>query len=76
MVEIRNGTIDDFFDSALETARQIDRHQKVTSKHTIWMETDDLLNILKSQRTQLIRYLKNKTKVYYPTFRTPFFEFY
>lgn len=67
MVEIRNGTIDDFFDSALETARQIDGHQKVTPKHTIWMETDDLLNILKPQRTRLIRYLKNKTKVYYNT---------
>ena len=65
MVNIKNGTIEDFFDSAIQTAKQIDNHEKVTPKHTIWMETDDLLNILKPQRTQLIQYLKNKTKVYY-----------
>ena len=65
MVNIKNGTIEDFFDSAMQTAKQIDNHEKVTPKHTIWMETNDLLNILKPQRTQLIQYLKNKTKVYY-----------
>ncbi len=37
----------------------------MTPKHTIWMETNDLLNILKPQRTKLMKYLKNKTKVYY-----------
>ena len=65
MVNIQNGTIEDFFDSAMQTATQIDKGEKVTPKHTIWMETDDLLNILKPQRTKLIQYLKNKTKVYY-----------
>ena len=29
------------------------------------METEDLLMILKPQRTKLLEYLKNKTKVYY-----------
>ncbi len=65
MVNIQNGTIEDFFDSAIQTAKQIDNSEKITPKHTIWMETDDLLNILKPQRTKLIQYLKNKTKVYY-----------
>jgi len=65
MVNIKNGTVDDFFDSALETAKQMDDNKKVTPKHTIWMETDDLLNILKPQRTKLIRYLRKKTSVYY-----------
>jgi len=65
MITIQNGTIDDFFESALQTAKEIDEKQKVTPKHTIWMETDDLLNILKPQRTILLQYLKNKTKVYY-----------
>jgi predicted transcriptional regulator len=65
MINIQNGTIDDFFESALQTAKQIDENQKVTPKHTIWMETNDLLNILKPQRTTLLQYLKNKTKVYY-----------
>jgi len=65
MISIQNGTIDDFFDSALQTAKQIDENKKVTPKHTIWMETEDLLNILKPQRTKLIQYLKDKTKVQY-----------
>jgi predicted transcriptional regulator len=65
MVNIQNGTIEDFFDSAMQTAKQIDNNEKITSKHIIWMETNDLLNILKPQRTKLIQYLKNKTKVYY-----------
>jgi len=65
MINIQNGTIDDFFESAMQTAKQIDEHEKVTQKHTIWMETEDLLSILKPQRTKLIKYLKNKTKVYY-----------
>jgi len=65
MINIQNGTLDEFFESAMQTAKEIDNNKKVTPKHTIWMETDDLLNILKPQRTKLIQYLKNKTKVYY-----------
>ncbi len=65
MVNIQNGTIEDFFNSAMHLAKQIDNNEKVTPKHTIWMETDDLLKILKPQRTKLLKYLKNKTKVYY-----------
>jgi predicted transcriptional regulator len=65
MIHIKNGSIEDFFDSALQTAKEIDSNEKVTPKHTIWMETSDLLNILKPQRTELIQYLRHKTKVYY-----------
>ncbi len=65
MIHIQNGTIDDFFNSAMQTAEEIDKNKKVTPKHTIWMETSDLLKILKPQRTELIQYLKNKTQVYY-----------
>jgi predicted transcriptional regulator len=65
MVNIKNGTIDDFFNSALNTAKEIDSNKKVTPKHTIWLETDDLLKILKPQRRELLNYLKNKTKVDY-----------
>ncbi len=67
MVTLKNGTLDDFFDSALESAKEIDNKANVTEKHTIWMETDDLLNILKPQRTKLIKYLRNKSKVDYST---------
>jgi predicted transcriptional regulator len=65
MITIQSGTIDDFFKSALHTAKEIDENKKVTPKHTIWMETEDLLNILKPHRTKLLQYLKNKTTVYY-----------
>jgi DNA-binding transcriptional ArsR family regulator len=65
MVEIKNGSIDDFFASAKESAKEIDTGVKVTPKHTIWMDTEDLLNILKPTRTKVISYLKDKTKVYY-----------
>ena len=67
MVTLKNGTIDDFFDSALESAKEIDNKSKINEKHTIWMETEDLLNILKPQRTKLIKYLRNKSKVDYST---------
>ena len=65
MIQIKNGSMEDFFDSAMLTAKQIDKNEKITPKHTIWMETEDLLKILKPQRTMLIKYLKDKTKVYY-----------
>jgi len=65
MVEIKNGSIDDFFASAKESAKEIDEGLKVTPKYTIWMETEDLFNILKPTRTKVIEYLKNKEKVYY-----------
>jgi len=65
MVEIKNGSIEDFFTSAKATATEIDDGLKVTPKHTIWMETEDLLNILKPARTKVIQYLKTKTEVYY-----------
>jgi len=65
MITIQNGTLDDFFDSAIQTAKEIDENKKVTPKHIIWMNTEDLLNILKPQRTILLKYLKDKQKVYY-----------
>lgn len=65
MIKIKSGSIDDFFDSALETAKEIDDHQNVTHKHTIWMELDDLGKILKPSRTTLIKYLREKESVYY-----------
>ncbi len=65
MVTIKSGSIDDFFASALQTAKEMDNHTAITPKHTIWMESDDLARILKAPRVRLIRYLKNKDKVYY-----------
>ncbi len=65
MINMTSGTLDDFFGSALETATEIDKNLRVTSKHTIWMELDDLGKILKPSRTALIKYLRAKKSVYY-----------
>jgi len=67
MVEIKSGSIEDFFSSAMESAKEIDTKTKITPKHTIWVDTEDLLNILKPTRTKVIKYLKDKKEVSYST---------
>ena len=62
-IELKAGTISDFFASAKETAREIDQGKKVTLKNTIWMEPIDLMYILKPERTKLVRYLRKKKRV-------------
>ncbi len=41
MIEMKYGTIDDFFDSALETAKQIDEKIQITPKKSVWKETKE-----------------------------------
>ena len=65
MINVKSGNLDDFFESALQTAKEIDEHKTVTPKHTVWMEIEDLSKILKPSRTTLIRYLRDKKEVYY-----------
>ena len=45
MPTIKYGTIEEFFNSALETAKEIDSSEKVTFKHTIWLAKSDLKNL-------------------------------
>jgi len=65
MINIQSGSLDDFFDSALQTAQEIDEKKQVTKKHTIWMDINDLGKILKPSRTVLIKYLRAKDSVNY-----------
>ena len=65
MINIRSGSIDEFFESALQTAKEIDEKESVTKKHSIWMNLDDLGKILKPSRTLLIKYLRDKESVNY-----------
>lgn len=65
MISIKSGSLDDFFNAALQTAKEIDEKKSVTPRHTIWMEIDDLSKILKPSRTTLIKYLRDKKEVYY-----------
>lgn len=62
-VEIKSGTLSDFFASAKETAREIDQGKRLTPKKTIWVDPQDLMLLLKPERTALVKYLREETKV-------------
>jgi len=61
-IEIRAGTLSDFFTSAKETAREIDSGKKLTPKSTIWVDAKDLMLLLKPERTSLVKYLRKEKK--------------
>ena len=46
-VELKAGSMSDFFSSAKETAKEIDEGKKVTKKNIIWVDPIDLMAILK-----------------------------
>ncbi|MBC8421111.1 MAG: transcriptional regulator [Desulfobacteraceae bacterium] len=62
-IEIKKGNISDFFASAKETAREIDEGKKVTRKNTVWVESKDLMDLLKPERTRLVKYLRGKKRI-------------
>ena len=63
MKEIKNGTLDDFFASAKETAREINQGKRVTPKCIIWMETEDLLYLLKPAKRLLLKYIREHSNL-------------
>ncbi len=63
MREVKAGSLESFFASAKETARQIDQGVKVTPKFTIWMEVDDFLYLLHPERRAVLNFLKSHQKV-------------
>ena len=62
-IEIKKGNMSDFFASAKETAREIDEGKKVTKKNTVWVESKDLMDLLKPERTRLVKYLRGKKRI-------------
>ncbi|WP_456382097.1 HVO_A0114 family putative DNA-binding protein [Hydrogenimonas sp.] len=64
MMEIKSGTLDDFFESAKETAEEVDRGRPVTRKKSIWLDTEDFIKLLKPSRIELIKILRGEKKVY------------
>ncbi|MFV9690385.1 MAG: transcriptional regulator [Desulfobacteria bacterium] len=64
-VELKAGSISDFFASAKETAKEIDEGRKVTKKNIIWVDPFDLMAILKPERTKLVQYLRKKRRVFF-----------
>jgi predicted transcriptional regulator len=62
-IQIKSGTLSDFFDSAKETVREIDAGEKLTRKNTLWVDPHDLAQLLKPERTRLIQYLRKEQRV-------------
>ncbi len=60
---IKSGTLSDFFDSARETAKEIDAGQKTSPKNTIWVDSKDFRDLLKPERTDLIQFLRQNNRV-------------
>jgi predicted transcriptional regulator len=65
-VKIKQGTLTDFLDSARDTAREIDAGKKVTRKKTVWVEPEDMAQLLKPERTRMIQYLRTHNRVPFP----------
>ena len=64
-VELKAGSISDFFSSVRETAKQIDQGQKVTEKNVVWVDPVDLMALLKPERTRIVQYLRIKQRVFF-----------
>jgi len=62
-IAIKSGSLSDFFTSARETAKEIDQGKKLTKKNTIWVESKDLMLLLKPERANLVKYLRKEKKV-------------
>jgi predicted transcriptional regulator len=62
-MNIQVGSLTDFFESAQETARELDRGEKLTPKHRIWIDPGDFARLVKPERVKLIRYLRGKERV-------------
>lgn len=69
-VELKAGSISDFFASAKETAKEIDEGRKVTKKSIIWVDPIDLMAILKPERTKIVQYLRKKRRVFFSDLMT------
>jgi predicted transcriptional regulator len=62
-LKIVTGSLTDFLESARETAREIDAGQSLTPKQTLWVEAEDLVQLLQPQRLRLVHYLKSHSRV-------------
>ncbi len=64
-VELKAGSMSDFFSSVKETAKEIDEGRKITEKSIIWVDPIDLMAILKPERTRIVQYLRKKQRVFF-----------
>lgn len=69
-IELKAGSMSDFFTSAKETAKEIDNKEKITEKNIIWVDPLDLMAILKPERTRIVQYLRKKKRVFFSELMT------
>lgn len=69
-VELKAGSMSDFFSSAKQTAKEIDNKEKITEKNIIWVDPIDLMAILKPERTKIVQYLRKKQRVFFSELMT------
>ena len=62
-IELKTGGINEFFNSAKETANESDSCKKVSKKNIVWINTTDLVQILKPERTKIVTFLRGKKEV-------------
>jgi predicted transcriptional regulator len=62
-IKIKTGKLSDFFESARNTAEEIDSGKKITPKAIIWVEPTDLIPLLKPERTKLVQHLRGKRRI-------------
>ena len=61
-IEIKSGTLSDFFTSAKEAAKQIDRGERVEPKQIIWVDPKDLMIAIQRSPASLNNDLKILSK--------------
>ena len=69
-IDIKAGTLSDFFSSAKETAREIDEGKTLTRKNTIWVDPKDLMLLLKPERINLVKFLRKEKKIIFSELMT------
>jgi len=57
------GSLSEFFEPVKETARELDRGERLTPKNRVWVAPEDFVRFIKPARMQLIRYLRRKKRV-------------
>lgn len=62
-ITIKSGSLSDFFVSARETAKEIDEARPITPKNIIWVEPNDLRALLKPERTNLVKFLRQNNQI-------------
>lgn len=62
-ITIKSGSLSEFFASARETAKEIDEARAITPKNIIWVEPNDLRALLKPERTNLVKFLRQNHRI-------------